>query len=123
MPRMSTSATIPGPFVLALGGANMDIVASAPALHAAESNPGRIGCTPGGVARDSWEAERARRINKPGTIQVTVENLQVSTDGDRATAKFRQHYKSGALKTSASKTLALVRRDGKWLIQQERVGN
>jgi tetratricopeptide (TPR) repeat protein len=79
--------------------------------------------TPGGIARDSWEAERSRRINKPGAIQVAVENLQVAIDGDRATAKFRQHYKSGVLKTTASKTLALVRRDGKWLIQQERVGN
>ena len=79
--------------------------------------------TPGGIARDSWEAERSRRINKPGAIQVAVENLQVAIDGDRATAKFRQHYKSGALKTTAGKTLALVRRDGKWLIQQERVGN
>jgi tetratricopeptide (TPR) repeat protein len=79
--------------------------------------------TPGGEARDTWEAERGRRINKPGTIQVSVENLQVAVEGDRATAKFRQHYKSGALKTSANKSLVLVRRDGKWLIQQERVGN
>ena len=40
------------PFVLALGGANLDIAASAPVLQAAESNPGRIRCAPGGVARN-----------------------------------------------------------------------
>ncbi len=43
------------PFVLALGGANLDIAASAPALQAAESNPGRIRCAPGGVARNMAE--------------------------------------------------------------------
>ena len=35
----------------------------------------------------------------------------------------RQRYKDAALKTSANKVLVLVKRDGKWLIQQERVGN
>ena len=79
--------------------------------------------TPGGEARDTWEAERARRINRPDPIQVGVENLQVAVEGERATAKFRQHYRSGKLKTSASKAMVLVRRDGKWLIQEERVAN
>jgi pseudouridine kinase len=55
MPGMSTPSAAPGTFVLVLGGANMDIVASAPTLHAAESNPGRIGCSPGGVARNVAE--------------------------------------------------------------------
>jgi len=79
--------------------------------------------TPGGEARDTWEAERTRRINKPEPIQVGVENLQVTVEGDRATAKFRQNYKSGKLKTAASKTMVFVKRDGRWLIQQERVGS
>ncbi|MCC6657381.1 MAG: nuclear transport factor 2 family protein, partial [Rhodocyclaceae bacterium] len=79
--------------------------------------------TPGGEARDTWEAERARRINRPDPIQVGVENLQVAVEGEHATAKFRQHYRSGKLKTSASKAMVLVRRDGKWLIQEERVAN
>ena len=75
-----------------------------------------------GAARSAWEQERTQRINKPGAIQVGVENLRVSVDGDKATAKFRQHYRSATLKTSQNKTLVLVRQDGKWLIQQERVG-
>jgi tetratricopeptide (TPR) repeat protein len=79
--------------------------------------------TPGGEPRASWEAERARRINKPGTIQVGYEKLRVSVDGNTATAKFRQHYKSGALKTGSNKVVVLVRRDGRWLIQQERIGS
>lgn len=80
--------------------------------------------TPGGQARAAWEAERTSRVGKPGTIQVGVDNLKVTLDGaDKATARFRQSYKSSSLKTSTAKTLILVRQDGAWLIQQERVGN
>ncbi len=79
--------------------------------------------TPGGEPRAAWEAERARRINKPGAIQVGYEKLRVNVDGNTATAKFRQHYKSGALKTGSNKVVVLVRRDGRWLIQQERIGS
>lgn len=79
--------------------------------------------TPGGESRSTWDAERTKRVNKPGTIQVSYENLKVSVDGDTATAKFRQHYKSANLKTSSNKVLLLAKRDGKWQIVQERVGS
>ncbi len=79
--------------------------------------------TPKGESRPSWEAERNKRIVKPGNIEVSIENLKVSLEGpDRATARFRQHYQSSSLKTSSNKVLALVKRDGKWQIKQERVG-
>lgn len=79
--------------------------------------------TPGGTTRNAWEAERTRRIDKPEPIQVGVEGIQVTVEGDRATARFRQHYKSGKLKSSATKAMVMIRRDGRWLIQQERVVN
>ena len=79
--------------------------------------------TPGGEARAAWESERAKRINKPGAIQVGHEKLSVTIEGDKATARFRQHYKSAALKTGSNKVVVLVRRDGRWLIQQEKIGN
>ena len=80
--------------------------------------------TPGGEPRAAWEAERTARVSKPGAIQVGIDNLRVTLDGaDRATAKFRQNYRSASLKTSSNKVLLLARQDGKWLIQQERVGN
>lgn len=78
---------------------------------------------PDGKSRSAWEAERRSRIAKPGAIEVRVEKMQVkSVAADRAEATFRQHYKAVGLKTSTTKTLTLVRRDGRWLIQQERVG-
>ena len=55
MPLVTPAPASPPPFVLVLGGANLDIVAAAPALRSAESNPGRIRCAPGGVARNVAE--------------------------------------------------------------------
>ncbi|HTH94103.1 MAG TPA: tetratricopeptide repeat protein [Rhodocyclaceae bacterium] len=78
---------------------------------------------PGGGSRAAWETERAQRVGKPGKIAVSVDNIKVSADSaDQVTVKFRQNYKSATLSSSATKTLVLVKRDGKWLILQERVG-
>ncbi len=79
--------------------------------------------TPAGQSRAAWDAERQQRINKPGAIQVSYENLRIAVDGDSATVKFRQHYKSASLKTSSNKVLLMGKRDGKWQILQERVGS
>ncbi len=78
---------------------------------------------PGGGSRADWEAERTDRIDKPGAINVGIGNLQVTQDGaGKATARFRQNYRSATFKSSATKTLVLVYQDGRWLIQQERIG-
>ncbi|MCK6392034.1 MAG: tetratricopeptide repeat protein, partial [Azonexus sp.] len=46
--------------------------------------------TPRGVSRKEWEQERDRRIaGKSGKISVDVDDLQISVNGDRATARFR----------------------------------
>jgi Flp pilus assembly protein TadD/ketosteroid isomerase-like protein len=78
--------------------------------------------TPAGEKRAEWESERKKRIGKPGTIHVSYEGLRISITGDTATVKFRQHYKSASLKTSSNKVMVMTKSDGKWLIQQERVG-
>lgn len=78
---------------------------------------------PKGLNRKAWEEERNQRLTKPGEIEVNLENVKVvSVSGDRATVKLRQHYRSANLSTSSNKTLSLVLQDGKWVIQQERVG-
>ncbi len=76
--------------------------------------------TPKGVSRKAWEDEREDRIaGKPGKISITVDEPQISVNGDKATAKFRQHYKAASLSTSTTKTLVFVRSGGKWLIKEE----
>ena len=78
---------------------------------------------PGGANRKSWEKERASRIDKPGKLQVTVEDIKVSLNGDKATVRFKQGYTSATLKSATAKTLVLQRSGNKWLIQQEKVGS
>ena len=76
--------------------------------------------TPKGMSRKAWEDEREQRIaGKAGKISVTVDEPQVTINGDRATAKFRQHYKAPGLSSSTTKTLIFVRAGGKWLIKDE----
>ncbi len=79
--------------------------------------------TPRGMPRKDWEAERRKRIDKPGKMEVVVEDIKVTVSGDTATVRFRQNYTSSSLKSSTGKTLVFIRSgSNKWLIQQERVG-
>jgi tetratricopeptide (TPR) repeat protein len=81
--------------------------------------------TPGGEARAEWEKGRRQRISAPKSITVTVDAPKVSMTADgRASVTFRQGYRSDVIKTATTtKTLVLAKIDGRWLIQQERVGN
>ncbi len=81
--------------------------------------------TPGGEARAEWEKGRRQRIAAPKSISVTVDAAKVSVTGDnQATVTFRQGYRSDVVKTAnTTKTLLMAKTDGRWLIQQERVGN
>ena len=79
--------------------------------------------TPNGESRAEWEKGRAQRISAPKKIEVGVEAARISLkDDNSATVTFRQLYRSDQLKVASTKTLVMTRVDGKWLIQQERVG-
>lgn len=76
--------------------------------------------TPKGMNRKAWEQEREQRIaGKGGKISVSFDTPQVTINGDKATAKFRQHYKATGLSSSTTKTLVFVRAGSKWLIKEE----
>jgi len=80
---------------------------------------------PGGESRAEWEKARRARISAPKSISVKVEGPKISLSGDgQASVTFRQGYSSDVLKgANTTKTLVLAKSDGRWLIQQERVGN
>lgn len=80
---------------------------------------------PGGESRADWEKARRARISAPKSIAVKVEAPKVSLSGDsQASVTFRQGYQSDVVKSAVTtKTLVLTRTDGRWVIQQERVGN
>jgi tetratricopeptide (TPR) repeat protein len=76
--------------------------------------------TPKGMSRKSWEQEREQRIaGKSGKISVSFDTPQITVNGDKATAKFRQHYKATGLSSTTTKTLVFVKAGSKWLIKEE----
>ena len=78
--------------------------------------------TPKGEARGDWEKARKQRISAPKKIEVGIESPKVSIRGDNAASvNFRQIYRSDVIKTSGTKTLVMVKTNGKWLIREERV--
>jgi len=77
---------------------------------------------PKGEARGDWEKSRRQRINAPKKIEVAIESPRVTLDADNsARVTFRQNYRSDVVKTSGTKTLVMVKSDGKWKIREERV--
>lgn len=79
--------------------------------------------TPGGEPRADWEKARRERITAPKSISVSVASPKVTMAGpNQATVTFRQSYRSDKLKSNSTKTLVMVKSEGRWLIQQEKSG-
>jgi ketosteroid isomerase-like protein len=78
--------------------------------------------TPKGTTRREWETERRQRIDKPGRLKVTVDDIRITVTGATATVRFRQRYASATFNSTAGKTLVFVKSGDQWLIRQERVG-
>ena len=78
--------------------------------------------TPKGESRDDWAKGRRQRIAAPKSISVSVDSPKVSMTPDgHANVTFRQGYRSDVIKSSGRKTLVMVKSEGRWLIQQEKV--
>jgi len=78
--------------------------------------------TPKGESRADWEKLRRKRVSAPKQIEVKVESPEVSISGENtATIRFHQIYRSNIVKASGTKTLFMVKSNGKWLIHEERV--
>ena len=80
--------------------------------------------TPAGEPRAEWEKARRSRITAPKSISVAIASPKVTMSGpNEAKVTFRQTYKSDVLRNTSSKTLVMVKADGRWRIQQERSGS
>lgn len=76
----------------------------------------------GGASRSAWEAERRSRIEGKSKIAVRLEGLQVTVNGSKATAKFRQDYRANGIAISSRKTLELSKQGDSWKITREAIG-
>ncbi|CAN5475899.1 hypothetical protein BH11PSE7_BH11PSE7_00220 [soil metagenome] len=77
---------------------------------------------PGKTSRAVWEEERRKRIVGKSRIAVTLNNLSVTVNGGKATARFKQDYTADSLKISSRKTLDLVKAGDRWVIVRESTG-
>ncbi len=79
--------------------------------------------TPGSMKRSEWEEERRQRISSKSNISIKLDNLNVTVDGAKATAKFHQKYQASGLAVSSNKTLDLVKNGDRWHIVRETTAN
>ena len=77
---------------------------------------------PGKMARAAWENERRARIVGKNRISVKVSDVNVSINGNKAVARFKQAYSADALNVTSRKTLELVKAADRWLIVRESTG-
>lgn len=73
------------------------------------------------ATRAQWESDRRIRIVSKKSISVEAREIQISFNGDTASARFRQLYNSDNLKNNSRKTLEMVRQGNRWLIVRESV--
>lgn len=70
--------------------------------------------------REAWEKNRRDVLNKPGTIQVQVTDLQIiMLNENRTQATFQQNYTSKNFRDQVKKTLSLERENSTWKIVRE----
>ncbi len=75
---------------------------------------------PDGLERGAWELQRAERIERPESIEITLDRFDTAISGpDSATVRFVQSYAAGAYRDRVAKTLDLVWEAGAWRILRE----
>jgi hypothetical protein len=74
---------------------------------------------PKGLSRKSWEAARNARISSKEKIDITIQNLRLQINDNKATTKFTQIYSDERLRITDNKTLVWQKLNGRWLIQLE----
>ncbi len=130
-PAAAAPAPAPAPAAAPAGGAAREVEAAVQAWATAWSSKdmgGYLGAygkdfdPPGNQSRKDWEDERRARIVGKSRISVKVSELQVSVDGAKAVARFRQAYSADSLNVSSRKTLELQKVGERWVIVREATG-
>ena len=133
-PAVAAPAPPPGPLSAApaaSGGSTKDVEAAVQAWASAwgaKDMGGYLGAygkefdPPGKMSRSAWESERRARIVGKNRISVKVSDVNVSINGNKAVARFKQAYSADALNVSSRKTLELVKAGDRWMIVKESTG-
>lgn len=74
----------------------------------------------GRIPRADWEAQRSRRLLRPGAIRIDLSQLEVVMRGsDAAVTTFRQDYSADGLRDTSDKVIEWRRENGQWRIVRE----
>ncbi|MCE2658600.1 MAG: tetratricopeptide repeat protein [Rubrivivax sp.] len=75
----------------------------------------------GGADAASWRRDTQARLEARSRITVTLSDLEISVEGDRATARFLQTYESDqpGSRLRTRKTLGLQKQQNRWVIVDE----
>ncbi len=68
---------------------------------------------------EKWRKKKALLNRKYAFINVTINNIEIELTENGAIATFDQSYVSDQYKTAGRKTLKLIRKNDKWMIQRE----
>lgn len=69
--------------------------------------------------RDEWVADRRKKLDKPGSIQIELETPNFEVEGDVVKVTFTQRYSSSNYKDATRKQLEWVKEGGEWRIRRE----
>jgi Tfp pilus assembly protein PilF/ketosteroid isomerase-like protein len=72
-----------------------------------------------GMNLNEWVSHKTNVRQKSKKINISIDKLQISVDGNIATAVFTQHYSSAILKYSGKKQLELRKINDEWKIYRE----
>ncbi|MFH0783793.1 MAG: L,D-transpeptidase [Pseudomonadota bacterium] len=73
----------------------------------------------GNLNKDQWRTKKIYLNHKYKYINVTLRNVVIEWTPSGADVSFQQTYKSDQLQTSGTKTLRLVNRKNRWMIENE----
>ena len=73
------------------------------------------------MSRERWEQSRRRRLTKPRSVSVDVENVQFEVQGrEHVVVTFEQSYRSDSYADRVRKRLTMTRIGNSWKISDER---
>jgi tetratricopeptide (TPR) repeat protein len=124
-----SAATSPAPVAASAGPAQAEVEAAVRAWARAWSRRDGEAFTGayapdfqgGGSDAATWRRDTQARLEARSRISVTLSDLEVSVDGDRATARFLQTYESDqpGSRLRTRKTLGLQKQQNRWVIVDE----
>jgi multidrug efflux pump subunit AcrA (membrane-fusion protein) len=71
------------------------------------------------ISKSAWIAQRQKRLASKGVLDISLSQINVQVNGDKATQEFVQHYTANGKKEDSNKRLTLSLVNGQWLIVRE----